>query len=319
MSDLSQRTIHAGNRWSDVVTVAGEWILALFGFRRRRVTYDGIEFEVLEGRGRGGPDVVLLHGLGDRNSTWHRLLWRMRLGRWGRIYAPDLTGFGRTLLPEGRTLPTMDEGLGLMRGVIAQMTDKPPILVGNSLGGWLAWRFVLRYPESALGCLLLAPGGFMERRELKPLVGRFLHGERHEMTDAIMADARPEMRFFALRIIGHMLESPMVEVVVEQDSSELLCEPGELAAIADRVRCLWGELDTLMPESGLPMLREELGDHLVVEPIGHAPQQTRPGMVLRELKALHAQLTQVEPSVLAGEPAGRLGEPEDALEPPSHV
>ena len=95
---------------------------------------------------------------------------------------------------------------------------------------------------------------------------------------------------FARRIIGKMLKSPMLEVVVRQDSSHLLHQVGELAPYAHRLRCLWGTMDTLMPESGRQALLEELGDHLVVEEVGHAPQQTRPGLVVREMSHLLSQL-----------------------------
>ena len=311
----SGQSVHHGNALSHVVTAGGEWMLRPLGFRRRQIHYQGIDMEVLEGRGRGGPDVLLLHGLGDRNSTWHRVMWRLRLGPWGRIIAPDLVGFGRTLLPFDRTMPTLDEGLDLLHGFIARLTDAKPILVGNSLGAWLGWQYLLRYPGSIAGCLMLAPGGFMQPEELQRVVERFLTGERDEMTDAIIGDARPEMLFFARRIIGKMLKSPMLKVVCRQDSMHLLHTPGDLTPYADRLRCLWGELDTLMPESGRHVLLRELGDRLVVERVGHAPQQTQPRLVVRELLQLLGQITQTEQSDQGGAQERPIAEQADVLEP----
>jgi pimeloyl-ACP methyl ester carboxylesterase len=292
MSAGEQRTIHAGNHWSEAVTVGGEWLLRPLGFKRRVVPHMGIDIEVLEGRGRGGPDLVFIHGLGDRNSTWHRVLWRLRRGPWGRIIAPDLVGFGRTVLPEGQGFPEMEEGVRIMHQFVSRLTDQPPIVIGNSLGGWLAWRLLTTFPTDIAGLLLLAPAGFMDVAELKHLTGRFITGERGEMTRAIMQDARPEIRFFALRIIGHMLGSPLIVDICTQDSRHMLCKPGELKPYANRVRCLWGDRDTLMPDSGPEHLKRELGSHLVIDQVGHAPQQTRPGMVVRELVKLAAQISQ---------------------------
>ncbi len=313
------RSVHHGNPLSHLVTVGGEWILRPLGFRRRRVHFQGIDMEVLEGCGRGGPDVVLLHGLGDRNSTWHRVMWRLRLGHWGRIFAPDLVGFGRTFLPSGRAMPTLDEGLGLLNGFLGGLTDEKPLIVGNSLGAWLGWRYLLRYPESISGCLMLAPGGFMQPDELSGVVERFLSGGQEEMTRAIIGDARPEVRFFARRIIGNMLQSPMLKLVVRQDSKHLLYQDGELAPFVQRLRCLWGTLDTLMPESGRHALLRELGDHLVVEEVGHAPQQTRPDLVVREMVRLLSQITQTEPSARDGERAHPHAEPKDVPEQQSRA
>ena len=50
MSKAGQ-SIHDGNPLSHLVTVGGEWILRPLGFRRRRVHFQGIDMEVLEGRG----------------------------------------------------------------------------------------------------------------------------------------------------------------------------------------------------------------------------------------------------------------------------
>jgi pimeloyl-ACP methyl ester carboxylesterase len=192
-------------------------------------------------------------------------------------------------------MPGMDEGLAFMRRLIAEVCSEPPLIIGNSLGGWLAWRFMTRYPNDLLGLLLLAPAGFMNVPEAYELGQRFLQGQRNEMTDAIMGDARFEMRFFARRIIGHMLSSDVVAELLHQDSREMLCAQGELAPFAARVRCLWGEYDTLMPQRSQEVLRQEIGENLVCDRVGHAPQQTRPGMVVRELKALSAQLSQNAP------------------------
>ncbi|MDE0882851.1 MAG: alpha/beta hydrolase [Myxococcota bacterium] len=290
--DELRRSSHDGNSWSHLVTIGGEVLLRPLGFKRRLVTLDGQVIDLLEGRGSGGPDLIFLHGLGDRNSTWHRVLWRLTRGPWGRILVPDLPGFGRSFLSPGQSMPDMDEGLELMRRLVAEICPEPPLLIGNSLGGWLAWRFMTRYPNDLLGLLLLAPAGFMSAPEAYELGQRFLQGQRNEMTDAIMGDARFDMRFFARRIIGHMLSSEVVAELCNQDFREMLCQDGELAPYAARVRCLWGELDSLMPRRSLEMLRQEIGENLVFEPVGHAPQQTRPGMVVRELKALVEQLSQ---------------------------
>ena len=293
---------HTGDPWSQLVALGGEAILRPCGFRRRKLVFGTDTIDTLEGFGRGGPDVIFLHGLGDRNSTWHRVLFQMRKGPWGRILAPDLIGSGRSLLASGAPMPTLAQGIEKMRQLLAISGCKEPILVGNSLGGWLAWRFIHAYPEAVAGALLLAPAGFMEPAELGTLTRRFIDGEAEEMAAAIMADARPEVRFFARRIVAHLLKSPVVAEMCSQDASELLCRPGELAGLRDRLRVLWGRQDTLMPERSLEVLRAELGDRVVLDDVGHAAQQTRPGMVLRELTHLVEQFRRDVPSAQVGAP-----------------
>ena len=91
---------------------------------------------------------------------------------------PTSSDLDELFCPSDRQMPTLDEGLGLLNGFLAELTDRQPVIVGNSLGAWLGWRYLLRYPESIAGCLMLAPGGFMRPDELGRVVERFCRASR---------------------------------------------------------------------------------------------------------------------------------------------
>ena len=86
----AHRRAHFSNALEPLYDLGGRWS----GFRRQIVEYEGYGVSLLEGRGRGGPDLILLHGLGDRGSTWALMLRKLAQGPWGHILVPDLPGFG---------------------------------------------------------------------------------------------------------------------------------------------------------------------------------------------------------------------------------
>src|SRR5260370_11027294 len=109
--------------------------------------------------GRRGIPVVLIHGLGSSAETWAALM--PLLSREYLVYAPDLPGFGKTpLAPEATNvsihilyLERFLDALGYPRA----------ILVGNSLGGWIATRLAVAHRERVERLFLLKRAGLMRQ------------------------------------------------------------------------------------------------------------------------------------------------------------
>jgi len=261
------------------------------GFRRQVVEYEGYQVSMLEGQGRGGPDLVLLHGLGDRGSTWALMLRRLAKGPWGRILIPDMPGFGYSLVPEADVQRlNLDDGARFLSILIEQNCSKGAFVVGNSLGGWIACLSLQRNPEGVLGALLLSPAGFMSPEELKQAGDLFAHPDAQKFAQACLPDAPFIVRRAARRLMAPVLESDVVQSFVRLDSRDHLLVPGALAGLEHRLRVLWGRRDGILPQSCLRRMQDELGDRVVIEDgLGHAPQRTRPGLVLRELGQLRQQ------------------------------
>jgi len=105
--------------------------------------------------GRGEP-VVLVHGFGDRKETWAAVT--LLLSRNFDVIALDLPGFGEA--------PTVDSGLITPRAqakFLAAFLDAlglPRVhLVGQSMGGGIAARFAVDFPERLRSVSLLSPAG----------------------------------------------------------------------------------------------------------------------------------------------------------------
>ena len=100
----------------------------------------------------GGPELLILHGLGDSIAGWARVLGP--LSRTHRVHIVDLPG-------HGLSAPPADFRLGTLLEPVARYAAglRSPLLVGHSLGGWLAARLALRPQTSASGLLLVNPAG----------------------------------------------------------------------------------------------------------------------------------------------------------------
>ncbi len=106
--------------------------------------------------GSSGPALVLIHGLGATLESWMHNI--EPLGRCYRVLAPDLVWFGKTDKPAGEVKPER------FSEFIVQFMDRfglrRAILIGNSMGGMIAVRIALDYPDRVSGLVLVNPAGF---------------------------------------------------------------------------------------------------------------------------------------------------------------
>jgi len=115
-------------------------------------------------RGAGAP-IVFIHGLGTAATTWDACATALA-DRFTTV-AVDLPGHGDSACPDGSEAFTRDAALGDLDLVLDGL-DEPAVLVGHSLGGYLALAHVATRPGKARGIVVLNTGpGFRdpEKRE----------------------------------------------------------------------------------------------------------------------------------------------------------
>jgi pimeloyl-ACP methyl ester carboxylesterase len=105
--------------------------------------------------GGAGPPLVLVHGLGGSATNWCELA--PLLAHRFRLVIPDLPGHGRS-----DPLPAVAALNGFADRVFAVMEAEqgvPAPVVGHSLGGLVAVRLALRYPEAVPALVLAGSAG----------------------------------------------------------------------------------------------------------------------------------------------------------------
>ncbi len=85
--------------------------------------------------GQGSPPIVFIHGLGMSAATWSTCMVLLRDRH--RVVAIDLLGHGLSPVPDEPAEYTRDQALVDIDEVLATLGE-PAVLVGHSLGGYLA-------------------------------------------------------------------------------------------------------------------------------------------------------------------------------------
>jgi len=122
---------------------------------------------LVQHRGGGGPPLVLLHGLGLTWRSWPPVLPALEAHH--DVIALDLPGFGASA-PLGRGVrPTPRALTHAVVGELDALGLDRPIVVGNSLGGWIALE--LARLGRAERVVAIAPSGLEAAHERTYVIG----------------------------------------------------------------------------------------------------------------------------------------------------
>jgi pimeloyl-ACP methyl ester carboxylesterase len=133
------------------------------------------------------PHAVLLHGSGGSAALWYPVLEALADRR--HVIAVDMPGHGETSIPAWPSPGTMER----MLAWLAEFLDRFdwPLLVGHSLGGYMALLHFARLRPSVAGLVLVDAGG------VGPRPPGFVMATRHPVLGALLglaAGARPTRR-----------------------------------------------------------------------------------------------------------------------------
>src|SRR3954462_15274603 len=117
----------------------------------------GLRLHLRDSGPKEAPAVIMLHGFGASLHTWEP--WAQALSGNHRVIRFDLPGFGLTGAD-----PSGDYSDGRTVQVLAALMDRLGLqrasLVGNSIGGKIAWNFAALHPDRVDRLVLISPDGF---------------------------------------------------------------------------------------------------------------------------------------------------------------
>jgi len=121
------------------------------------ITVAGTPLHVRDTGPRSAPVVVLLHGFGSSLHTWEP--WARALSVAHRVIRFDLPGSGLSA-PDATGDYTDARSLQLLAALLDQLGVAQASVVGNSIGGRIAWKFAAAFPQRVSRLVLISPDGF---------------------------------------------------------------------------------------------------------------------------------------------------------------
>lgn len=98
------------------------------------------------------PAIVFLHGFTGTTATWKEVRDRFK-GKY-RTIAIDLTGHGKSEIPEKSDRYSMEEQIEDLEALFAQLKVDSFYLVGYSMGGRISLAYTIHYPKRVKALIL---------------------------------------------------------------------------------------------------------------------------------------------------------------------
>jgi pimeloyl-ACP methyl ester carboxylesterase len=244
----------------------------------------------------GGPDVLLLHGLGGTRASLFET--SAALSRHYRVHAPDLPGFGSSSKPAFGSYDARWFA-EIMLGLMDQLGIQRAHIVGNSLGGRVAIEIGLVAPERVTALGLLCPAVAWLKRGLHPIVrllrpelGMLPHGFRRstvasqfcgmfhdrDVIDPAIADLVVDefLRIYHTAGARHAFLSAARNIYLEPPFGRRGFYP-RLSDLRPPALFVWGSHDAIVPAAFSRHVREWLprARQVTIDSCGHVPQVER--------------------------------------------
>ena len=136
--------------------------------RRFESQQQPLEMAYMDVRPEGEPTatVLLLHGKNFSGAYWERTA-RDLVAQGYRVVVPDQIGFGKSSKPTDYQY-SFAEMASQTHDLLAELGIERALVVGHSMGGMLATRFSLMFPEETLGLALVNPIGLEDWSRVVP-------------------------------------------------------------------------------------------------------------------------------------------------------
>jgi pimeloyl-ACP methyl ester carboxylesterase len=260
---------------------------------------DGIRLRVRDTGPKTAPALILLHGFGASLDTWEA--WAAILSQHYRVIRFDLPGFGLTG-PD----PTGDYSDQRATQIIAALLDQLDIqsatIIGNSLGGRIAWHFAAAYPNRVDKLVLISPDGFASpgfdygKPPDIPFVMKLLPYTLPKFllrANLAVAYANPKNLTPATLMRYHdlMLAPGDRAAILARMSQTILQDPTPtLRQIQAPTLILWGAQDHMIPISNATDYQRDIPHNtLVTLPTqGHVPFEEAPSLSIAPVLAFLA-------------------------------
>lgn len=243
--------------------------------------------------GEGAP-VLLLHGFGGEIWMWERQV--AAISKRYRLFIPDLLGYGYSDRPKVDYTPSLF--IGMIRQFMDQLGMRSASLIGNSMGGGIAWAFALTYPTRVDKLVLIDSIPPQVVPAVRNRLFRWFLAIRHIPLLPYLAVALRTRRMVRVALMQVVYNNRLItEAVIERQHrigrmagtarvmASTVRYADEVARYADALETLrkptliiWGEQDELFPVAVGSQLHASIRDSelVVIKDSGHMPMWEKP-------------------------------------------
>ncbi len=244
------------------------------------------DHEIVYLKGGHGETILMIHGFAANKDNW------TRFAKWispaYHVMALDLPGFGESTCLADASYSIADQAKRLNRFADAVGLKKFHI-VGNSMGGHIAARYTIMFPERVLTLGLFNSAGVgspvpsemakrLSKGEANPLVAGSV--EEFDRLIKFVFSTPPEIPRFVKKLLVEEAQRHKVsnERIFKQISREYVALEPDLQNIKARTLVLWGDQDRVLDVSCVQTLEKGLPNCTVVimKDCGHMPMIERP-------------------------------------------
>ena len=271
------------------------------GMVQKSIVVDGRNWPYLEGGDASKPLLLLVHGFAGNKDNWSMIA--PYLTRDYHVIAPDLPGFGENernpdlaydLQAQTARLKAFADALGLSR----------PHVGGNSMGGWIALRYAIDYPDALASLILLNNAGVNGANESE-LQKQAANEDYNPLVLANLEDAD--------RLVAMVVHKPphipaRLKPVLYADGLKyrdqldtifwVIATEGRDHPLNDRLGevkvptlIIWGRHDKLLDVSCVPVLEAGIAGSVshIFEHVGHVPMIEDPKATAAVMKGFLAK------------------------------
>jgi pimeloyl-ACP methyl ester carboxylesterase len=260
----------------------------------------GTHLHVRDSGAKTSPAIILLHGFGSSLQTWDA--WASVLQNDYRVVRFDLPGSGLSE-PDPTGDYTDARTLALIGALMDRLQIDQASVIGNSIGGRIAWKFAAEYPQRVRKLVLISPDGFAS--------AGFGYGDKHTVPASIKL-----MRYFLPKTLVRqsiasaygnpsalteetldryydLMRAPGVrQAMIERMEQTVLLDPEPLLRkISAPTLLVWGEKDALIPFGNADDYLRDIRDARLVSfpELGHVPQEEAPALSVQPVQSFLAQ------------------------------
>lgn len=247
----------------------------------------GARLHVRESGPKEAPAVIMLHGFGASLQTWEP--WARSLERDYRVIRFDLPGSGLSEPDPGGDYSDA-RSMAVLRALMDRLGVSRAVLIGNSIGGRIAWTFAALNPDRVTKLVLISPDGFESpgiaygQKQAVPATIKLMQFVLPETLVRINLEAAygdpAKLTDETVRRYYDLMRAPGVRAAMIARLEQTVREDPEplLRSLRAPVLLVWGEKDALIPFSNAADYARVLPrSSLAAFPkLGHVPQEEAP-------------------------------------------